>query len=177
MGALYPVSNCVVPVVKVIGLDPGLDGALAFLELNPDTGKLTLMVLRMPAVSAKAKGRDLNVSELAQDFNLMYFGAEHAFLEKVGAMPNQGVSSMFKFGYTCGVPRGLIAAYGIPVTYVPPAKWKGDLRLGSTKEYARFRAAELFPDYAHEFKRVKDDGPAEAALIAWWGLKSLGVIR
>jgi len=163
--------------MKVIGLDPGLDGALAFLEKEPDTGKLSLMILRMPAVPAKAKGRDLNVAELAQDFNLMYYGAEHAFLEKVGVMPGQGISSAYKFGYVCGVPRGLLAVYGIPVTYVTPAKWKGDLGLGAAKDHARFRAAELFPDYAHEFKRVKDDGPAEAALIAWWGLKSLGVVK
>lgn len=91
-------------------------------------------------------------------------------LEDVHAMPKQGVTSSFGFGRTKGVIEGVFAANGRPITYVSPAKWKRALGLTKDKGASRRRAIELWPDKAALFARVKDDGRAEAALIAYWWL-------
>ena len=80
---------------------------------------------------------------------------------------------MFKFGYVCGGLRGLVASHFIPVTYLTPKKWKGALGVPKAKDGARARASELLPGYSHLWQRVKDDGRAEAALIALYGARVL----
>lgn len=161
-----------------IGVDPGLDGAIAYL-----TNKGKLKVWDMPTfevtpgkLSAKTgkrgKGRrevDVNtLSDILEDLH----GA--AFLEKVHSMPHQGVASMFSFGDSYGVVRGILAAYQIPITRVPPNRWKAELRCRQGKDASRLRASELMPDYSSLWQRVKDDGRAEAALIAYYGMKQEG---
>ena len=96
---------------------------------------------------------------------------DHAYLELVGAMPGQGVSSMFNFGVTYGAIRGVLAALQIPMSVVTPVKWQRDLSVAKGKEGNRARAAELFPEFAYLFARVKDDGRADAALLAYWGVR------
>jgi crossover junction endodeoxyribonuclease RuvC len=154
----------------IIGIDPGAAGAVAILE--PD-GSL-VQVFDMPSVEIVSNGkakRRISPEMLAAELRLYNVHATCAYIEQVGAMPGQGVSSMFAFGEAFGLAKGVLAGLGIPVQSVPPARWKRALGLNSGKDAARAKAAATWPQQAGEFKRVKDDGKAEAALIALWGLK------
>jgi crossover junction endodeoxyribonuclease RuvC len=86
-------------------------------------------------------------------------------------MAGQGVTSVFSFGRSFGMIEGILAAFKLPVTFVAPATWVKGVGRGQGKDASRARAMELFPDYQDQFKRVKDDGRADAALIAYWGSK------
>ena len=151
--------------MKIAGIDPGLSGAICIFDV--DKGMLT--ILDMPTVevkSGKTMKRKLSEPMLAE--LLRPHGIEHCALEQVGAMPGQGVSSMFSFGQSYGAIRGVLAGLQIPITMVTPAKWMRDLKLSGGKDANRQRAAELFPAYAASFTRVKDDGRADSALLAYW---------
>ena len=80
-----------------------------------------------------------------------------------------GCASSFSFGESFGIVRGIFAAMHIPVQLVTPAKWKRDIGINASKDGARLKATQIWPEDAGEFKRVKDDGRAESALIALWG--------
>ncbi len=163
----------------ILGIDPGLSGALALLTPT------TLEVFDVPSFKAKTRGREMNGPEVARWLDSQGCEAsgldegenrsmiDHAFIESVAAMSRQGVASMFKFGYTAGRLRGIVEAHFIPVTLVSSQKWKRDLGVPREKDAARARASELFPSHSDLFVRVKDDGRAEAALIAEWGRRSL----
>jgi len=153
----------------VLGIDPGSSGAVAMYNGE------SLWVVDMITIKAKARGRDIVwpqiVEELASEGFVL---ADHCFIEKVGAMPGQGVSSMFKFGHSAGVILGWALANFISVNYVTPPVWKKYHGLiGSDKGASRSRASYLFPSYCDMFKRGKDDGRAEAALIAYYGYYKL----
>lgn len=153
----------------IIGIDPGAGGAVAILERS---GEL-VQVFDMPSVEVISGGkakRRVSPEMLAAELRLYNVHGVCAYIEQVGAMPGQGVSSMFAFGEAFGLAKGVLAGLGIPVQAVPPGKWKRALNLNAGKDGARARAAALWPTKAGEFKRVKDDGRAEAALIAHWGL-------
>ena len=154
----------------IIGIDPGASGAVAILE---DTGQL-VQVFDMPAVEVviggKAKRR-ISPEMLAAELRLYNVDGTRAVIEQVNAMPGQGVTSMFSFGESFGLAKGVLAGLGIPVTSVTPGKWKKALGLNAGKDASRAKAAALWPQQAGEFRRVKDDGKAEAALIARWGLQ------
>lgn len=150
----------------IVGIDPGVSGAIALLEGND-----LVMVFDMPTVEIKIgqsmKNRvapELVVAELRT-----YAPYASAFIEKVGARPGQGVSSMFAFGEAYGLVRGVLAGLDISCTTVTPAVWTKAMRVTPGKDGSRQRAMELWPDKAALFKRVRDDGRADAALIAAWG--------
>ena len=150
----------------VVGIDPGLSGAVAVLDVS---NKL-LAIHDMPTTlvkSRKSEKRQLSEAMLARI--LRQVKPEHAYLEFVSAMPGQGVSSMFNFGMGYGAIKGILSALEIPFSTVTPVKWQRDLSVAKGKEGNRLRAAQLYPEYAHLFARVKDDGRADAALIAHWG--------
>jgi crossover junction endodeoxyribonuclease RuvC len=151
--------------MKIAGIDPGLSGAICIFDV--DKGMLT--ILDMPTVevkSGKTMKRKLSEPMLAE--LLRPHGIEHCALEQVGAMPGQGVSSMFSFGQSYGAIRGVLAGLQVPITMVTPAKWMKDLKLNGGKDGSRQRASELFPAYAPSFSRVKDNGRSDAALLAYW---------
>jgi crossover junction endodeoxyribonuclease RuvC len=155
----------------IIGIDPGLSGAIAF--YNTDTHEVT--VHDMPTVEvkrgAKAK-REIAPALVAKA--LMSRGPVHAaFVERVGAMPGQGVSSVFSFGYSTGVVIGALAALEIYTTIIPPQTWQKSMAVRGGKEGSRARAMEIWPGQADLFKRVKDDGRADASLIAAHGAKEV----
>lgn len=153
----------------LIGIDPGLNGAIAIMEAT--TGKLT-QVIDMPTVVVKSGNsmkRKVMPYLIASEIEAFTQYGARAFVEQVSAMPGQGVTSMFGFGESYGLVRGVLAGMGVPVDLVPPAKWKRDLKVNAGKDGARALAMTLWPDMAGEFKRVKDDGRAESALIAHWG--------
>lgn len=145
-----------------IGIDPGLSGAIAIV----DSYGVLVDVYDMPVVAGMVSAYGFNEME---DWGTEDFGT--VVIEDVHAMPKQGVTSSFGFGRSKGVVEGVFAANGRPITYVSPARWKRALGLGKDKGEARRRAMELWPSKAAMFARVKDDGRAEAALIAYWWLK------
>lgn len=156
----------------IIGIDPGASGAIAILETN---GKF-VQVFDMPAVEIAVGGklkRRVSPEMLAAELKLYADQGARACIEQVNAMPGQGVTSMFAFGESFGLAKGVLAGLGIPVTTVTPGKWKKALQLNSGKDGSRAKAAQLWPGHAGEFKRVKDDGRAEAALIAEWARVSI----
>jgi len=151
--------------MKILAIDPGAKGALAFFDMEAGI----LDVVDTPSVQVK-RGQKLKL-EISPYMTAAIIAARKptcAVMEKVGAMPGQGVSSMYQFGRSCGMMEGILAALQIPVTYVSPATWQKDVNARGGKDGNRARAAELFPAYAAEFSRKKDDGRADAALMAFW---------
>ncbi len=156
--------------MKIAGIDPGNSGAICVFDVT--AGMLT--ILDMPTVEVQSGNtlkRRLSEPMLAE--LLRPHAIEHCALEQVGAMPGQGVSSMFAFGQSYGAIRGVLAGLRIPITMVTPVKWMRDLKISGGKDANRQRAAQLFPAYAASFARVKDDGRADACLLAYW-LASFG---
>ena len=151
------------PVDYILGIDPGLSGAMAFLACA-DYGMVT-------AEDAPVAGDAINAALMAD--RIMQLRPTVCVIELVGAMPGQGVSSMFKFGRAFGTAIGIVAALDIPIHYVTPAKWKAHFRLPKDKDAARQRAINFWPASADRFTRKKDAGRAEAALIARYGLETL----
>tara|TARA_R110000744_G_scaffold137891_1_gene248522 strand:+ start:293 stop:769 length:477 start_codon:yes stop_codon:yes gene_type:complete len=155
----------------IYGIDPGFSGAIAIYETGLSWGKMR--VYDMPIMKS-AKGKTiLNLSEI---LNILQPEDPHhnlAVIEQVGAMPNQGVSSTFRFGQGFGQLQMAIAAQKLPVQYVTPQKWKSHFGLSRDKGVSRSVAMQRFPEIADQFKRVKDDGRAEAALIALYGREKL----
>ena len=152
--------------VITIGVDPGLSGAIALVR----DGEL-VVVHDMPVLGGQVSAQLLADLE---DWSATDLGT--VVIEDVHAMPKQGVSSSFGFGRSKGVVEGVFAGARRPLTYVSPATWKRDLRLTKDKGSSRRRAVELWPGKADLFKRVKDDGRAEAALIAWWFVQRRGPV-
>lgn len=150
----------------IVGIDVGAKGAMAFFD--PDKG--TLDVIDCPTVEVKRGAKTKHeISPQMVAAIIRARSPSSAILEKVGAMPNQGVSSMFQFGRGVGMYEGVLAALQIPVTYVTPQVWQKGVNARDGKDSSRARAAELFPAYAQAFARKKDDGRADAACIAYWG--------
>lgn len=145
-----------------IGIDPGVTGAIALV----DSYGVLVDAYDMPVVA-----KLVNAYQLAEleDWRGHHFGT--VVIEDVHSMPKQGVSSSFGFGRSKGVVEGVFAASGRPIVYVAPARWKRMLGLSADKGASRRRAIELWPAKAQLFARVKDDGRAEAALIALWHLR------
>lgn len=154
----------------VIGIDPGASGAIAFFD--PEAG--TLAVEDMPVVEIMRGGKTKR--EVSPHLVAFLFETRArvekiggVVLEKVGAMPGQGTSSMFAFGRSVGMIEGVVAGLQLPLTHVTPQAWQKAAGVRDGKDGSRARAVELFPAYASLFARKKDDGRADAALIAWWG--------
>ncbi len=145
-----------------LGADPGFTGALAL--YHPATGDLTIM--DMPVVK-NPKGRtELNLHALHTMLTPPAGVKIKALVEYVASRPNQGAPAMFRFGQGYGALQMAIVAHKIPIEYVTPTKWKKHFGLSSDKGVSRGLASQRFPNNASEFVRVKDDGRAEAALIA-----------
>ena len=152
---------------RIIGVDVGLDGAIAMMN-----GTDLIKVLDMPTVTLDRNGkakRQISIPELIEIIN--EFKPEEAYIEKVFAMSGQGVTSVFSFGRSLGAIEGVIAARSIKSTLITPQTWQKAMGVSGGKDGARARAMELFPYQMDFFKRKKDDGRADAALIACWGLR------
>lgn len=150
----------------ILGIDPGIEGAWAVLD---SFGQLVSSG-DLPVVG-EGKKRMVSAPLLAGVLDV--HPISEAFVERVGAMPGQGVSSMFRFGQAIGTINGVLGARHVPVSYVPAAVWKRHFKLPGEKEPSRLLAIETWPDKALiHFNRKKDHGRAEAALIALWGARS-----
>jgi crossover junction endodeoxyribonuclease RuvC len=159
-------------MTTTIGVDPGNSGAIACII----DGEL-LGVEDMPTFTEVRGGKKRTTVDPAGIANIMRgFAAANletptVVIERVHAMPGQGVTSSFNFGDGYGCLRGVVAALGYPVVYVQPSVWKKAMGATADKGGSRRLATERWPHHADLFRRVKDDGRAEAALIAarWEG--------
>ena len=142
----------------IAGIDVGLKGAIGLLYENG-----TAYVYDMPVFS-----KEVNAAALATMFR--EFPPDHVYMEAVNSF-GMGRQSAFNFGQGCGAIRGVLATLEIPFTPVSPSKWKKSFNLGKDKDESRAVATRLFPSLAPQFVRKKDDGRAEAILIAKWGEK------
>ena len=149
-----------------LGVDPGASGAIAVLQEDG----LLIAVIDMPVVELKVgKAMKRRVSPEILAHVLRPYAGSVAYLEQVSAMPGQGVSSMFAFGESYGVVRGVLAALGMRTYLVTPGAWKKAMGLNAGKDGSRAKAIQMWPDRVRDFQRVKDDGRAEASLIAEFG--------
>lgn len=152
---------------RLMGVDPGLGGAMGFFD--PEFPTLC------SAEDFPVADGELVPAQIAKILETMR--PTVCVIEKVGAMPGQGVSSTFNFGRNYGVALGVIGALRIPIHRVSPAVWKKHFKLGKDKDASRALALRLFPSSGDYFARKKDDGRAEAVLIARYGFEVLGLGR
>ncbi len=151
--------------MKIIGIDPGLSGAIAILENNQ-----VINIFEIPVMSeGKKNKRQLNsallVSLLRDNINKSEEVA--VVVEQVNAMPGQGVTSMFNFGQTFGAIKGICAALDLPIFFVRPSKWKKHFELiNSSKDSSRTKAIEMYPKLSNQLAKKKDVNKSDAILIA-----------
>jgi crossover junction endodeoxyribonuclease RuvC len=157
--------------MKYLGIDPGAEGAIAVLD---DDGRL-VAVADMPTIELRVGKTN---RERVSPAGLRTLLLEHAdcticAVEKVGGMTGQSASASFTFGYACGLLEGVLAALLMPVAPVTPQAWKKSAGIAAGKGAAREAAMRTWPAQAHLFARKKDDGRAEASLIARHGWLSV----
>ena len=151
----------------IIGIDPGISGSICFLK----DGKI-LDVVEMPTMTdGKKNKRQVNGSQIYNEISKRINRAENqdirVVIEQVSAMPGQGVTSMFNFGQSFGILKGLCSAMQLPMYFVRPAKWKKYFNLiNSEKDASRTRAIEIFPYFSSQLSKKKDNNKADAILIA-----------
>ena len=151
--------------MKIIGIDPGLNGAIAVMENNKVKEIFDVPV--MP--EGKKNKRQLNNAQLVKLLKDIISKDEEitVVVENVSAMPGQGVTSMFNFGQTFGAIKGICAALGLPIFFVRPAKWKKHFDLiNSSKDASRTKAIEMYPSISDQLSRKKDVNKSDAILIA-----------
>lgn len=155
----------------IVGIDPGNSGAIACLDLSTHD----IIVCDMPTYKGKSGKTVVNSMELLEMLEPPSGdpGSVFAVLEQVWSRPKEGVSSAFRFGQNYGSCQTALAAHKYDVRDVTPPVWKRHFGLTSDKGVSRGLAIQRFPRQADLFKRVKDDGRAEAALIALYGKEKL----
>ena len=151
----------------IIGIDPGISGSICFFE----NGKI-LEVIEMPTmIEGKKNKKQVNgaqmfneiVRKLSKDKNQDV----RVVVEHVSAMPGQGVTSMFNFGQSFGIIKGICSAMQLSLFFVRPAKWKKYFNLiNSEKDASRTKAIEIFPYFSSQLSKKKDSNKADAILIA-----------
>ena len=151
--------------MKVVGIDPGLNGAIAILE-----DKKVLSIIDMPVMAdGKKNKRQLNNAQLAEILrnNTSDDDEISVVVEQVNAMPGQGVTSMFNFGQTFGAIKGVCAALKLPIFFVRPSKWKKYFELiNSSKDSSRTKVIEMYPYLSDQLTKKKDVNKSDAILIA-----------
>ena len=151
--------------MKIIGIDPGLSGAIAILEDNK-----VLNIFDMPVMAeGKKNKRQLNSAQLVNIIrdNTASTDEVAVVVEQVNAMPGQGVTSMFNFGQTFGAIKGVCAALNLPIFFVRPSKWKKHFELiNSSKDSSRTKTIEMYPSLSNQLSKKKDVNKSDAILIA-----------
>ena len=151
----------------IIGIDPGISGAICFFE----NGRI-IDVIDMPSMAeGKQNKRQVNGSQIYNEIKNRTTNIEKkdicVVIEHVSAMPGQGVTSMFNFGQSFGVLKGICSAMQLPMYFVRPAKWKKYFNLIKTqKEASRTKVIEIFPEISTKLSKKKDTNKADAILIA-----------
>ena len=149
----------------IIGIDPGINGAISVIE-----NKKIIEVYDTPTmIDGKKNKRQINGAQVTNIFKERLNGEKEVVVvvEHVNAMPGQGVTSMFNFGQTFGVIKGICAALNLPIYFVRPAKWKKHFNLIKTnKDASRTKVIEVYPEISSKLHRKKDSNRADAILIA-----------
>ena len=151
----------------IIGIDPGISGSICFFE----DGKI-IEVIEMPTMTdGKKNKKQVNGSQIYNEFskriNKNQNQSIRVIVEQVSAMPGQGVTSMFNFGQSFGILKGICSAMQLPMYFVRPAKWKKYFNLiNSEKDASRTKAIEIFPYFSSQLSKKKDSNKADAILIA-----------
>ena len=151
----------------IIGIDPGISGSICFFE----DGKI-IDVIEMPTMTeGKKNKKQVNGSQIYNEISkkIIQFQKKDikVIVEQVSAMPGQGVTSMFNFGQSFGILKGICSAMQLPMYLVRPAKWKKYFNLiNSEKDASRTRAIEIFPYFSSQLSKKKDANQADAILIA-----------
>ena len=151
----------------IIGIDPGISGSICFFEDG-----IIKDVLEMPTMTeGKKNKKQVNGSQIFNEISFRIKKYEKkdvkVVIEQVSAMPGQGVTSMFNFGQSFGILKGICSAMQLPIYFVRPAKWKKYFNLiNSEKDASRTRAIEIFPYFSSNLSKKKDSNKADAILIA-----------
>ena len=151
----------------IIGIDPGISGSICFFH----EGKI-IEVVEMPTMAeGKKNKKQVNGSQIFNEISERIKKIDKkdikVIIEQVSAMPGQGVTSMFNFGQSYGILKGICSAMQLPMYFVRPTKWKKYFNLiNSEKDASRTRAIEIFPYFSKQLSRKKDSNKADAILIA-----------
>ena len=151
----------------IIGIDPGISGSVCFLE----DGKI-LDVIEMPTMAeGKKNKRQVNGSQIYNEISKKIHKIDkqqvRVVIEQVSAMPGQGVTSMFNFGQSFGILKGICSGMQLSMYFVRPAKWKKYFSLiNSEKDASRTKAIEMFPYFSSQLSKKKNSKKADAILIA-----------
>jgi crossover junction endodeoxyribonuclease RuvC len=151
----------------IIGIDPGLSGSICFFE----DGKI-IDVIEMPTMTeGKKNKKQVNGAQIYNEFLKRISKTDkhkiRVVIEQVSAMPGQGVTSMFNFGQSFGILKGICASMQLSMHFVRPAKWKKYFNLlNSEKDASRTKAIEIFPYFSSQLSKKKDSNKADAILIA-----------
>ena len=151
----------------IIGIDPGISGSICFFE----NGKI-LDVVEMPTMTeGKKNKRQANGSQIYNEIIKRINKTEkqniRVIIEQVSAMPGQGVTSMFNFGQSFGILKGICSAMQLSMYFIRPTKWKKYFGLiNSEKDASRTKAIEMFPYFSPHLSKKKDSNKADAILIA-----------
>jgi len=151
----------------IIGIDPGLSGSICFFE----DGKILDVVEMTTMIEGKKNKKQVNGSQIYNEILKRTSNLDKSdikvVIEQVSAMPGQGVTSMFNFGQSYGILKGICSAMQLPVYFVRPAKWKKYFNLiNSEKDASRTRAIEIFPYFSSQLSKKKDSNKADAILIS-----------
>ena len=150
----------------IIGIDPGISGSICFFK----DGKI-LEVIEMPVMTeGKKNKKQVNGAQIYNEFLKKINKKDdeiRVVIEHVSAMPGQGVTSMFNFGQSYGILKGICSAMQLPMFFIRPARWKKYFSLiNSQKDASRTRAIEIFPYFSTQLSKKKDSNKADAILIA-----------
>ena len=151
----------------IIGIDPGISGSICFFQ----DGKIIDVVETPTMIEGKKNKKQVNGSqifnEISEKIKKLDKKEIKVVIEHVSAMPGQGVTSMFNFGQSFGILKGICSAMQLPMYFIRPAKWKKYFNLiNSEKDASRTKAIEIFPYFASQLSRKKDSNKADAILIA-----------
>ena len=153
----------------IIAIDPGISGSICFFK----DGKI-LEVIEMPTMTeGKKNKKQVNGAQIYNEISAKINGIEkhsiRVIIEQVSAMPGQGVTSMFNFGQSFGILKGICSAMQLPMFFIRPAKWKKYFSLiNSEKDASRTKAIEMFPYFSSQLSKKKDSNKADAILIAYF---------
>ena len=151
----------------IIGIDPGISGSICFFQDG-----IIIDVVEMPTMTeGKKNKKQVNCSQIYNEILEKTKKLDKKYIkvviEQVSAMPGQGVTSMFNFGQSYGILKGICSAMQLPMYFVRPEKWKKYFNLiNSEKDASRTRAIEIFPYFSGQLSRKKDSNKADAILIA-----------
>ena len=151
----------------IIGIDPGISGSICFFQ----DGKIVDVVEMPTMIEGKKNKKQVNgaqiFNEISEKIKKLDKKEIKVVIEQVSAMPGQGVTSMFNFGQSFGILKGICSSMQLPMYFVRPAKWKKYFNLlNSEKDASRTRAIEIFPYFSSQLSRKKDSNKADAILIS-----------